>query len=145
MFPYLRRPDPAHMPPHPIYGKALLTTPRPVLSQDTPIQPDRLLLNLDRISRQLRRSLHRFPKQSSSNHSSPHQQGPEPRQRETTPSKKLLGLKKRLVKARSEAVLRNSQQDVWVFRRVKAGKQSLHNQELQSMLGSIEKSLAQGY
>lgn len=144
MFPYLRKPDPAHFPPHPIYGKALLTTPRPILSQDTPIQPDRLLLNLDRISRQLRRSLHHFPNKSLSNPSSSRQQGPELRkQSETTPMRKLL--KKRLV-GRSEAVLRNSQQDVWVFRRVKkVGKQSLRNQELQSMLGSIEKSLARGY
>lgn len=142
MFPYLRRPDPAHFPPHPVYGKALLTTPHP---QDSPIQPDRLLLNLDRISRQLHRSLYRLPTKSSSPHITPYPQDKGLLTRkcsEMTPPRKLLSMRKVLVRGRSEAVLKSGKQEVWVFRKVKAGKRSLHDEKLQSMLGSIEKSLA---
>lgn len=142
MFPYLRRPDPAHFPPHPVYGKALLTTPHP---QDSPIQPDRLLLNLDRISRQLHRSYYRFPTKSSSPSvsSNPQGKGLLTRKRsEMTPPGKLLSMKKVLVRGRSEAILKSGQQEMWVFRRVKAGKQNLNDEILQRMLGSIERSLA---
>jgi hypothetical protein len=59
-----------------------------------------------------------------------------------TPPRKLLSMRKLLVRGRSEAVLKSGKQEVWVFRRVKAGKPSLHDEKLQSMLGSIEKSLA---